>query len=412
MKVARRCYESSRRSLLVGGLLIAVAAGCSSSGDDGEVEDPTTPSTASSTTTPAAATADTATTSSSPLESGFDLADLPGQVVFQGVGCAGDSEFSEALEDAAVEAGEIGSVDEAMALIDELGGLDMTMEICVMNPDGTDRRRVSEPGVDAESPGWTYDGRTVMYRSNFQWFVVGADGSGPRPWDDPTKLPWRVSPDGSSYVYEFVHGDFVHLIPVGQERGGPGEQSIVPSFDLFTTAYRWSPDGSSVLVYMGSGDCPTLWKVDVNTLVQTQLTGPGSPSQDEPTCTMPNSASWSPDGSTILFADYEGLGPDPRPYLIDADGTNLRPLVTEDFFDDPEWMMTDAAWSPDGEFIMVDVVSVEGLYQGAPGLHVVRVTDGRAVPVPLDVVTTFIDISWMPEAPALNPIPDEDIDAV
>ncbi|MEN9800971.1 MAG: hypothetical protein RLZ37_96 [Actinomycetota bacterium] len=354
----------------------------------------------------------TSTTTSPEVDEGIDLTELPGRVVFQGVGCAGDSEFSEALEDSAAEVGEIGSVDEAMALIDELGGLNSTIEICVMNPDGTGLVRVSEPEVDAESPGWTYDGETVMYRSNFQWFVVGPDGSGRRPWDDPTRLPWRISPDGRSYLYELLHDQNVYLVPVGQERGGADARTVLTSEEAYITGLRWSPDSSSFLYYEGTDTCPTLWKVVVTSGERIQLTGPGSPSEDVPLCAHLGSASWSPDGSTILLADFEGVYLDPRPYLIDADGTDLRPLVADDFFDDPEWMMTDASWSPDGRYIMIDVVSVVGLMQGEPGLHVIRLSDGLVVPVPIDTVTTIIDMSWMPEAPDLKPIPDEDIDAV
>ena len=155
-----------------------------------------------------------------------------------------------------------------------------------------------------------------------------------------------------------------------------------------------------------------MWKVDVTTLERTQISGPGMASESAAVCAMQNMASWSPDGSTILMLDYEGLGPDPRPYLIDVDGTNLRPLVAEDFFDDPEWMVTDAAWSPDGLYVMVDVVSVPGLERGAPMVHVVRLADGEIEPVPMDAVTTIIDLMWMPEAPALDPLPHEDMDAV
>jgi Tol biopolymer transport system component len=346
------------------------------------------------------------------MDSGFDLADLPGRVVFQGGNCASEMDFSSALADAATEGDGIDNVDEALALIDEFGGIDTTLAICVMNPDGTGLVRVSEPGVMAESPGWMDDGETVMYRSNFQWFVVGADGSGRRPWSDPTMLPWRVSPDGKSYIYEIVHDANIYMIPVGQERGGPGERSIVESYDIFTSGVRWSPDSSAVLVYKGPEDCPELWKIDVLTLKQTQLTGPGSPSEDVPLCADPNYASWSPDGRSILLADYEGVGPDPRPFVMNVDGSDLRPLVTDDFFDDPEWMMTDAVWSPDGRYVLIDVISTPGLVAGKPRLHVIRLSDGRILSVPLDPTVSVFDMVWMPEAPSLQPLVDEDIDAV
>ena len=326
----------------------------------------------------------------------------------QAVGCG--SPFSP---DSTVESSlDFENFDEAA---DEfMSSFDSTMEICVMRPDGSGLIRVSEPEIDAESPAWTLDGETVMYRSNFQWFVVDADGSNRRPWDDPTYLPWRVSPDETMYVSTFVHDDQVYVTPVGEVRGSERSRPFLSRVDNYfpTSAFRWSPDSRQVLFHAGSSDCPALWKVDVETLERTPLTGPGSPNQDAPLCVLDDAASWSPDGSTILVVDYEGFSADSRPYLMDADGSNLRPLIGNDAFGDPEWMITDVAWSPDGQFIMVDVLSTPELMAGEPSLHVVRISDGLVTPIPIGFVSAIVDLAWMPEAPAVAPLVDEDLDAV
>lgn len=399
------------RAPIVVGLLIAVVAGCSSSSDSAEVSVVTTAVPQSSTVAPTKPEDATTPTSTSPEPAGgIDLSELPGRVVLQSVGCGVPFDMSSMGQ---AMAG-IDSVDEAMAIIDQFdpAGLSSVFQVCVMNPDGSGLTLVSEAEVDTTTMGWTLDGETVMYRSNGQWFVVDPDGSNRRAWDDPTYLPWRVSPDESVYVNRSVHDENVYLTPVGQERRGPGRRAVLESIEVFETAYRWSPDGRFLLYFETPGDCPTMWKVDVTSLERTQISGPGSTTGSEGLCAMQNTASWSPDGSTILVLDYEGLGVDPRPYVIDVDGTNLRPLVTEDFYDDPEWMVTDVAWSPDGQYVMVDVVSVPGLEQGAPTLHVVRLADGAIEPIPVDGVLTVIDLMWMPEAPALDPLPHEDMDAV
>ena len=295
-----------------------------------------------------------------------------------------------------------------------MSSLVSTMEICVMRPDGSGLIRVSEPEIDAESPGWTPDGESVMYRSNFQWFVVDADGANRRPWDDPTYLPWRASPDETMYVSTFVHDDQVYLTPVGEVRESERSMPFLSRADDYfsTSAFRWSPDSRHVLYHAGSSECPALWKVDVVTLDRVPLTGPDSPNRDVPLCVLDDAASWSPDGSTILVVDYEGFGPDSRPYLMDSDGSNFRPLITDDGFGDPEWMVTDVAWSPDGRYIMVDVLSTPLLMAGEPSLHVVRIADGLVTPIPTGFVSAIVDLAWMPEAPAVAPLVDEDLDAV
>jgi len=394
------------RHLTVASVLIAFAAGCGSSGDAREITDTTLASSVVPTSD-----GPTTTVGSVPEPSDeIDLSELPGRVVVQSVGCGVQLDMSSMGQ--AMEG--VDNVEEVMDIIDQFDpeGLASNFQVCVLNPDGSGLTLVSETEVDTSTMGWTLDGESVMYRSDAQWFVVDPDGSNRRPWDDPTYLPWRVSPDESLYVNRSVHDDNVYLTPVGEERNGPGSRAVLESIEVFETAYRWSPDGRFLLYFETPGDCPTMWKIDVTTLERTQLSGPGSATDSAALCAMQNMASWSPDGSTILVLDYEGLSVDSRPFLIDADGTNLRPLITEDPYEDPEWMATDAAWSPDGLYVMVDIVSVRGLEQGASTLHVVRLSDGVIEPVPIDSVTTIIDLMWMPEAPALDPLPHEDMDAV
>lgn len=371
----------------------AAAAASTSSAIDEPVESTTVPATSS-----------TAATST---EDDFDLSDLPGHVVFEAIGC-GSAPDPDVVEESLIG---VDGVDEALDRLLDLPGYSATFEICVMKPDGSELIRVSDPNFDAQWPGLSYDGSTVIYRSNGQWFVVDLDGSNLRPWEDPTNLAWRVSPDGTKYVNTTKFDPRVYLSPVGEVRNGPSRIEIVPrEADAYATSHRWSPDGRYVLYHAGSGDCFDLWKVDVTSFERFQLTGAGAPSDAAGICAQPNQVSWSPDGSTILAMDFTDRISF-RPYLFDADGTNLRPLIADGYFEDPEWLTTDAAWSPDGRFIMIDALSVPEMQRQQPTLRVVRVADGLVKPIPLDVPISFIDIVWMPEAPSMSPGPEEDIDA-
>lgn len=286
------------------------------------------------------------------------------------------------------------------------------MQICVMNPDGSDVSVVSDPEIESESPAWSNDGSTLMFRAEGRWFVADSNGLGVRPWEDPTRLLWRVSPDETSYVNQEVHDLRIFVTPVGQERDGVGRRPVLESPELCCSTFRWSPDSRFLLFYKGLGQCSALWKIEVATLEETALTGPESPNKNSAFCPEYDSATWSPDGTSILMMDYEGLGPDPRPYLIDPDGSNLRPLLAENPFDDPEWMAGRAVWSPDGRGVLLNIISVPAMVQQLPTLYVVPVSKPKLIPIPFPITAVIVDLAWAPDSPTLNPLPDEDIDAV
>ena len=78
------------------------------------------------------------------------------------------------------------------------------------------------------------------------------------------------------------------------------------------------------------GEGTVIYLVDLETGVATQLTDEWSRQFD---------ASFSPDGSRLVFHRQESEMWDPKPVLVDLESMALRPL------DLPAWLRT---WSPDG----------------------------------------------------------------
>jgi Tol biopolymer transport system component len=117
-----------------------------------------------------------------------------------------------------------------------------------------------------------------------------------------------------------------------------------------------------------------------------------------PVCAEFSSARWSPDGSTILFHDYDGVRTGTTPYLMDANGRNLRPLLPDGSVSDSEWMALGSAWSRDGRVVVLGIV--ESMTQGTylvplDGNSPVRI--GGPEEIALAMATQF---AWAPAPPS------------
>ncbi len=91
--------------------------------------------------------------------------------------------------------------------------------------------------------------------------------------------------------------------------------------------------------------------MDVNGSGSTRLTSPNLDANDP---------AWSPDGRHIVFTVFKNR--QPTLYIMNADGTNVRPLLAQPGSDDQ------AAWSPDSHFIVF-----RSKRNGQTGIYVVDV---------------------------------------
>lgn len=72
-----------------------------------------------------------------------------------------------------------------------------SVELCVMNPDGSDQHAITRSGLldSAESPTWSPDGRQIAFvvsdsGNEHQIFMIGADGSQQRPLTSNADNRW------------------------------------------------------------------------------------------------------------------------------------------------------------------------------------------------------------------------------
>jgi Tol biopolymer transport system component len=215
-------------------------------------------------------------------------------------------------------------------------------EIYVMNPDGSNQRRLTNtPGEDWH-PAWSPDGTKIVFQcmsgGTFNVCVVNADGSGYTQlinWTKDEGLAQRPvwSPDGGKIVVTRELGGGQKLVVMNSD--GSNQTEIVnlgrdPS---------WSPDGTQIAFIRWEGGGLQIWTVSPDGSSERMLTQ-GNHDHMYPT--------WSPDGGQIAF-EYDHA----QVAVMDTGGGSPRVIANKGSYN--------LSWSPDGSK-MVIAPSGEGLW--------------------------------------------------
>jgi TolB protein len=187
--------------------------------------------------------------------------------------------------------------------------------IFVVNPDGTELRRLTPEGGFDRGPVWSPDGSQILFTSQDDLYVMNGDGSG---------------------------------------------RTLLAEGDGFA-AYRWSPDGSMIAVVAvtisGADVFEDLWVMNADGTNSRELAGNAS------------GPTWSPDGSSLAY--FSSSLSDPHVRVINLDGTGDRRVTN-----DPVAAFQ-PAWSPDGSRIaMVTLGAKDLLLINPDGSGLVNLTPG------------------------------------
>lgn len=177
--------------------------------------------------------------------------------------------------------------------------------------------------------------------------VVSVSGGGvtPRPIDlppskdYPDRAAWLlgVSPDGSKLLAgsELDYRLFLQTLWTVDAHGG-GTRLLAKGVGSAT----WSPDGSTVVYSNEHGDLYTISSEGGDPrLLLLWPAPPGTPLRL-------NDLAWSPDGSRIRF-DYGD-----RIWEVSADGKNLHEILPSWRASNPKYTMCCGRWTPDGDFFL------------------------------------------------------------
>ncbi len=204
---------------------------------------------------------------------------------------------------------------------------DGVWKLYVARTDGSDARDLaitSELDRDPARPAWTPDGEELVVRirepdESTRLAAVPVNGGEIRRISSPEGVDWPdVAPDGS-LVFTAPDGEDVPQIWVTRPgdadarpiTDGPGRKSLP----------RVTADGRHVLYLVNEDGTPLGWEIVRSRLdgsQRTRLTG------DDYWKFYPEP---SPAGRTVLFVTIrDGMNGPPKLWLMDADGSNARPL--------------------------------------------------------------------------------------
>ena len=275
-------------------------------------------------------------------------------------------------------------------------------DICMINSDGSDLRRLTESPESKAWPTWSPNKKTIVFGNANKLWLMDADGNNLRVLKEDVSFDLRTawSPDGSKIAYGVIFAINIIDIHTKEERLLKLPQNMVRIKEV-----AWSPDGQQ-LAFAADADLPTRDIYVVNTDYVLNEEGIGlrqltqHPGEDR-------TPAWSPDGRKIAF--YSTRNESGGIFLMDADGKNITELTDEG--------ENTPSWSPNGKQIAVDVfpgppvIGGEGIAQGPlPGKPHIMVmdADGRNS----EFIAVGHSPSWQSTFPGLAVHPNKKLTSI
>ena len=203
---------------------------------------------------------------------------------------------------------------------------DGNREIYIMNPDGTEKARLTQNFAEDMYPTWSPTGEEILFVSDRDGirdlYLMNADGSNVRRVfkksarrEHPT---W--SPDGKRIAYMRV--GFIYIATLGKQE----EAQFVNGRDP-----AWSPHGTEIAFARGDFGSHRLTLVNVHTRRQKQVL-------DQNVRAWQHLPAWSATGDKIVFSWLNQMLPHGKLfdlvdketiYIVNRDGTGLEQIIPE-----------------------------------------------------------------------------------
>jgi Tol biopolymer transport system component len=280
-----------------------------------------------------------------------------------------------------------------------------TCEIFTINPDGTDRKRLTDNPANDRFPAWSPDGDRLAFVSDRdgtpEVYTVDAAGganvvritnggavmdAAPSWSPDGKKIAFTSTRDGNAEVY------------VAAATGASSNPVRLTNNAAFDGEPCWSPDGKKIAFISDRDEDRDVYVMNAD--------GSGAARLFNTDPSPESSPSWSPDGKQIAVTSDISItsvgNPGRHVFLIQADGQAWKRITTNGYNYDP-------CWSPDGAKIAYtteDAVTLICVANAADGSNVTHPTHG---PSGLERMNNAGGTAWsavpVTSAPAPTPPP-------
>jgi Tol biopolymer transport system component len=244
--------------------------------------------------------------------------------------------------------------------------------------------------------------QTANDSRKFDLAVVGRDGGTVTilttdPIDLPDYVEW--SPDGRS-IYLGRNADVRLWRYDASRRGGP--VLVAEGVHVQPGAFR-PPDGAQILFQPDVSDRTALWVMNADgTNPRPLIERPA----ENVAGSIVGSAAWSPDGTLVAFGvNPLAIGPNQaRITVMNADGTGIRQLDNED----GTWIDNDLVWSPDSKQIAFNrwqQVNASTDEWAVRPIGVISIDGGGVRPVGTAPVSEGAAFNYSPDGKAIVALP-------
>jgi len=221
--------------------------------------------------------------------------------------------------------------------------------ICTMNADGTNKRKIISTSEVCGGISFSSDGQKLATQirtalnSTLDICVMNSDGSGLTKLTNDETIEYSViSPDGTKIVFKVNNEIFIMNID------GTGKTKIDNNLGFWRAS--WSPDSSKISYNSFEDGNSDIYTIRIDGSEKINITSDNAVNNLYP--------AWSPDGTKILYGTYENL------YIIDANGENKTKILSasELSLQTPTEHITELVWSPDGNLICMLVRKIGNVF--------------------------------------------------
>lgn len=272
--------------------------------------------------------------------------------------------------------------------------------INLMDPDGADPSQL----IRGTSPAWSPDGTTLAFveesADEKPRYISTVSANGlelerlvPLPGRPGGIGPQAWSPDGTRLVFASNDGIYVVNSDGTDTRRVTRYEGDHACYDLYPS---WSPQGSTIVfAVLCEGGNEGLWTVEIDGSDRLPLIA-GEYEVDEY-----RSPVWSPDGTKVAFVKTDWTLDDPingaSVFVVDKVGTGERRVVNGAAFD------RSLVWSPDGR-----AIAFTGYHEGGSDIFLVDLETDEVTQ--LTQTGDAVDPAWQPvpvddEPPTPAPLP-------